>query len=229
MNEMFEKTLVITPHLDDETIGAGGTIHRVLESGNSVKVVVVGTPSEFYSVHQGGIVDTNERYVSFRKAMSILGVDDIVTLEGYPEASMDTMPLLKLVSDLDKIIHDYRPTAVLFPYQSHHQDHKYVNEATVAALRPKAESRFIKLKAMYEYPYITGFNQSFIPTSKLYVTLGDEDVECKKKALNCYDSQLNRGPRDLLDKSAIMDLLRTRGREVGELNAEVFYPISISI
>lgn len=229
MNDMFERTLVITPHLDDETIGVGGTMHRILDSGSLVKVVVVGTPVSLYAQHLGEYTNVTERFASFRRAMDVIGVDDIVTLEGYNDSTMNSVPIVKLISELDKIITDYVPTAVLFPYPSHHQDHKYVSEATVASLRPRVSTNFIRLKAMYEYPYITGFNQTTIPTSKLYVKLRESDVQNKYEALNCYRTQLDRGADDILDKSAIMDLLRVRGREIGVSHAEVFYPLSISI
>lgn len=229
MNDMFDRTLIITPHLDDETIGAGGTMHRIISNGGMVKVVVVGTPVSLYAPHRGEYTDVNERYQSLRKAMDTLGVDNIKYLEGYPDTTMHTVPIGRLINELDNIIYDFEPTAVLFPYPSHHQDHKYVSEATVASLRPRVSINFVKLKAMYEYPYVTGFNQIMLPTSKLYVDLDEEDVKCKMKALSCYDSQLDRDPNDILDKSAIRDLLRVRGREVGVSYAEVFYPLSISV
>ena len=38
----FKKTLVIAPHLDDETIALGGTIKKLSKSKINVNVIIVG-------------------------------------------------------------------------------------------------------------------------------------------------------------------------------------------
>ena len=39
--EFPKRALVIAPHPDDETLGAGGTIARLVENGTDVSVLVV--------------------------------------------------------------------------------------------------------------------------------------------------------------------------------------------
>jgi len=229
MKDIFERTLVITPHLDDETIGCGGTIAKIVGEGCNVKIVLATEPVGFRSAHLGCDVDPSERFESFFNAMKLLGVprENLVLLRGFEESRTDEKPIVEMITFFDILISDYKPTAVLFPYSSHHQDHRYVNQAVTASLRPKVSSNFIRLKAMYEYPYITGWNDSFIPSSKIYIELTREIMSKKSRALDCYDSQLNRDPRDLLDKSSILSLASVRGHEIGVDYAEVLYPMSI--
>ena len=42
MSFNFKKTLVIAPHLDDETIAVGGTIKKLSKAKMQVHVIIVG-------------------------------------------------------------------------------------------------------------------------------------------------------------------------------------------
>ena len=42
MNINFKETLVIAPHLDDETIALGGTIMKISKAKMQVNVIIVG-------------------------------------------------------------------------------------------------------------------------------------------------------------------------------------------
>ena len=42
MSSMFGKSLVIAPHLDDETIAMGGTIKKIIKSKLDIYVIIVG-------------------------------------------------------------------------------------------------------------------------------------------------------------------------------------------
>lgn len=227
---MFSRTLIITPHFDDETIGCGGTIHQLMRSpSNKVKVVVVATNRDVYNYSAGRVVTNDERYLESTRALKVLGLTskDLVQLSGFEDGKLDRCDKKALVTQLDKIIREFRPTAVLFPYSSHHQDHQAVYSASIAALRPTVDTNFIRFKAAYEYPYVTSYSSNINQSSKVYFQLTDEDIEKKEEALRSYDSQLNRDDRDILSVPSILTLARVRGTEIGQRYAEAFYPISV--
>lgn len=231
-DSIFDRTLVISPHLDDETIGCGGTISRLRREGKEVYVLIATAPIVFTAPHLHTEVDTLERVDSFNNAMDILSVDEGHRLKldkRYDEGHLDTYPIMEIITSLDRVITEVKPTAVLFPYSSHHQDHQILNQASIAALRPKVSSNFIKLKAMYEYPYITGWNSAVTQSSRIYISLDGQDFNTKKLALKAYASQLNRDPRDPINISSIMSLMEMRGHEVGTNLAESLYPITLTI
>lgn len=230
--DLFERTLIITPHFDDETIGCGGLMSSLAAKGNSqVRVVVVATNNNVYNYNVQRVVTNDERKMESFNALVKLGLtpDSLIQLEGFEDGKLDICDRKSLVTQLDQHIREFKPTAVLFPYSSHHQDHQAVYQASISALRPTVATNFIKLKAMYEYPYVTSWSSTVNPNSKLYYPLSNEDIARKEEALRAYRSQLVRDPRDILDVSSIINLAKTRGTEIGYDYAEAFYPMTIVV
>lgn len=230
--DLFKRTLIITPHFDDETIGCGGLMSSLANKKSSkVRVVVVATNKATYNYNVERIVSNDERKRESIRALYELGLSEesLIQLEGFEDGKLDICNRMSLVTQLDRQIRDFEPTAVLFPYSSHHQDHQAVYQASISALRPTVATNFIKLKAMYEYPYITSWSSTVNPDSKLYYPLSEEDIGRKKNALRAYKSQLVRDPRDILDVSSIITLAKVRGTEIGHDYAEAFYPMTIVV
>lgn len=234
MRELFDRTLILAPHCDDETIGCGGLIHKLIRKNQFSKIlVVVVARSEGMNLATNRCVSFQERMFEMKNALLELGGDIEVALlpesEGYSynDGELDIIPKKVYITEVDKLINNFEPSAVLFPYASHHQDHKLVNEVALASLRPSFNTNFIKLKAMYEYPYYDGWNANRVDLTKLYIDLDESDLEAKSAALECYQSQVKRNELDPLDQSTILDLAKVRGREISTLYAEVLYPLSI--
>lgn len=228
---MFKRTMVITPHFDDEVIGCGGLMGSLSrEPGTSLRVVVVATHLETFNYNVQRVVSNAERKSESMTALERLGWNPkrvLIQLRGFLDGKLDLCDRKSLVTQLDQQIREFRPTAVLFPYSSHHQDHQAVYKASLAALRPTVDTNFIKLKAMYEYPYVNSWSSNLNLNSKLYYPLDDAAMEMKKNALSAYVSQLVRDPRDILDISSICKLAEVRGIEIGHKYAEAFYPMTI--
>jgi LmbE family N-acetylglucosaminyl deacetylase len=235
MIDLFDKTLILTPHCDDETIGCGGLIHRLSRTNPDAEIlIVVFARSESFSSTNKRLVKFEERNSEMHNAILELGGNIQIMFmhekKGYHynDGELDLVPKNVYINEVDRIINKFKPSAVLFPYASHHQDHKLVNEVALAALRPSFDTNFIKIKAMYEYPYYDSWNVNKIDLSKLYVVLDETDIKAKSAALECYKSQVHRNELDPLDQSAILDLAKVRGREVSTAYAEVFYPLAIT-
>lgn len=230
---MFSRTMIITPHFDDETIGCGGLMSSLSkDKNNQIKVVVVATNKNTYNYNVNRVVSNEERMEESIAALSKLGVDreSLIQLKGFEDGRLDRCDRKSLVTDLDRVIREFKPTAVLFPYSSHHQDHQAVYQASISALRPTVGTNFIKLRAAYEYPYITtSWNNNIQSVGKFYYLLDDDDIKRKREALSQYKTQLVRDPRDILDVSSIINLAKVRGTEIGHYWAEVFYPINVIV
>lgn len=231
MENLFRRTLIITPHFDDETIGCGGLMSNLAtDERNKIRVVVVATNKDTYNYNVDRRVSNEERKEESIAALSKLGVSEksLVQLNGFEDGRLDMCDRKSLVTKLDEQIRYFEPTAVLFPYSSHHQDHQAVYQASIAALRPTVDTNFIRFKGAYEYPYITtSWNSSMSSDSKVYYPLDSVHVLRKEEALKEYKSQLNRDSRDILSIPSIMNLAKVRGTEIGYNYAEAFYPISI--
>lgn len=210
INDTFDRTLIIAPHADDEVIGCGGIIRRLIKSGCSVSVIIV-TVGDIRFYHSNKVVTQQERTNEFFRAMESLGVTDYKILIGGYDGELDTLPIKDVVSVLDRSLIEYKPSAVLIPYPSFHQDHKVVFDASFAALRPSPITDQIKLIAVYEYPFIHWELEDKVRGGSFYVCIDDE-IEDKLKAFDHYESQI-RNNKCLITPEAITLWARRRGLE----------------
>jgi N-acetylglucosamine malate deacetylase 1 len=122
--------LVLAPHMDDEVIGPGGTIVRHVQAKTSVTFVymtdgMAGEPDAPATLNQ-------ERKSESRKAAEIVGVTDLVFLDG-PDGSLDDTP--ETVTALALIISDRRPAIIYVPgLTDYHVDHWATNRILRKAL-----------------------------------------------------------------------------------------------
>ena len=95
-----ERLLVVSPHPDDETLGAGGLVQRVLARGGSVDVALVTAGDGYVEavVHETGLLRPRpaqfvaygeRRLLEARAALHALG-DDRIKLEflGFPDGGL---------------------------------------------------------------------------------------------------------------------------------------------
>lgn len=185
--------------------------------GNDVRVVVVAAGDvQFY--HAGRVITARERAAELASALSVLKVADYRILFNA-ESYMDTMPLRDVVTAIENEISLYKPTMVLLPYPSFHQDHKVVFEACFAALRPSPEA-IVPFVAMYEYPFVA-WNYEHLNGGKTYVDITDY-MELKVKALLQHSSQVRQG-RHLISPDTIVQWAANRGLEISTPYAELYH------
>lgn len=212
------KILVIAPHADDEILGVGGTIAKYVEEGHQVDVcvVTVGTTPMF----------SEEVIKGIRKealaAHSLLGVSRSIFLE-LPAVKLSEVPKYEINAKISKVVAEVEPDIVYIPhFGDMHLDHYLVAQASMVAVRPINGS---KIKKVYSYETLSESEwntphamNSFIPNT--YVSISNQ-LESKKKAMECYQSQLYSfpHPRSL---EAIEALARLRGSTVGVEAAEAF-------
>ncbi len=122
-----KRVLVIAPHPDDETIGAGGVIQAAISQGSEVKVVIVTngdgqllaplaldrkvlpTPVDYV---QGG----EERQRESLAALQRLGVpNESVIFLSYPDHYLETMWLSDWKEEIPVLVRDTRVTKSPYP------------------------------------------------------------------------------------------------------------------
>lgn len=217
---LLKKTLIISPHADDEVLGCGGLMHRLRDTGAEVHVLIAVTADSFLW-HHGGVVSGETRREETRRACASLGVCGCHVHFLYEEGDgrLDTVPQQELVMALDLMLRKLQPTAVLLPYPSFHQDHRALFQASFAALRPREEGT-VSFVAMYEYPNIV-WQYDQLPGGDWYLRLDEEAVEAKVDAMRQHESQIRDG-RHMISPDSIRTWARYRGMEVGVPAAERF-------
>lgn len=218
---MNRRLMVLAPHCDDAEIGCGGYIARTIADGGEV-FSVVATASDQKFLHLGRTVTCLERREEFAAACESLGVQKHTILALGYEAELHLYSMGRLVQQIDGLMADWRPTEVLIPLPSSHQDHAYMYQAGLAACRPTQSKSFISLVAAYEYPS-TGWGpggESSPSAGGMYVDISGY-LHAKLSALNCYVTQMRNG-NALISTDGVEVLARLRGIEAGFTYAELF-------
>jgi len=158
------RALVLSPHIDDDVIGAGGTLRKHVLSGDNVKVVYFADC-------------TPERIKEAGEAAKIIGISDLEFL-GYESKKL--LEYRDLSGRLSSIIEDFRPDIVYLPSPfDRHNDHLSVNHL-LAELHKKY--RYGLTVCAYEVW------TTLVPNLIMDIT---DVVEDKRKALSMYKSQLS--------------------------------------
>ena len=212
-----ERILVVSPHADDELLGAGGTLMRAIDAGATVKMVLVAC-SDIVMESAGGVVSGETRRMEFERSAMELSTEP-PSIFGLLDSRLDTYPIAEIVSMLDREIRSFRPTVALIPSRSYHQDHRVVSDASVAALRP-TRSYSVPVVMMYEVPTGTwgpSIRRDVHVDVSMYI---DRKIELYK---NVYMSQSSSGgSRGKLSPEWVYGHAVARGAEVGVMCAECF-------
>lgn len=215
---MKKRILVIAPHPDDETLGAGGTMAKHARQGDAVSVL-------FVSGHLPPLYprDAYETTVEeARRALEILGVADSHFLE-IPATMIASEPVNVLNAKIGAIIRQVSPQIVLCPFPDRHIDHRVVFDSVMVETRPIGDAREIEIIAAYETLSGTHWNAphmepNFIPN---WVVDVSAEMDRKIRALKCYASQIPPSP-GARSVEAVEALARFRGTQSGVGFGEAF-------
>lgn len=217
----MKKVLVIAPHPDDETLGAGGTIRKFADAGCEVSIVTVAAhmpPLYTEEVHQTTVRES-------KAAQAVLGVKKSVFLD-KPAVLLGDIPIAEFNSLILTQVNEIAPDILLMPYYDRHIDHRMIFEACLVAARPVGVGKGISLVAAYETISETHWNAphiepNFTPNFCVDIT---EQIDKKIEAMNCFASQLHPfpGPRSV---EALKALALFRGSQAGYGYAEGFQVI----
>lgn len=208
------RVLVISPHPDDETIGAGGTIARHVAEGDEVSLCIV---TQGYSPPwPEGIVETARRQVE--AAGKVLGIKETIFL-GFPTVKLNTVPNTELTSAVQKTVDETKPEVVYTSWASDvNQDHRIVFDATLVATRPLPGSTVRRLLC-YETGYASRYGQlPFAPN--VFVDI-EAFLDKKLEAMKCYETELREPPHPR-SLAGLELIARERGLSVGLKAAECF-------
>jgi LmbE family N-acetylglucosaminyl deacetylase len=157
------RVLVLSPHIDDDVIGAGGSLRKHVRQGDQVKVLYFADC-------------TKERIREAKESAKVLGFSDLEFL-GYESKKL--LESSGLTDRLLTIINDYRPDIVYLPSLfDRHNDHLAVNHL-LAVVHKEFHCAF----TVCAYEVWT----PMVPNLIIDIT---SMVAEKKEALSHYKSQL---------------------------------------
>lgn len=213
--------LVVVAHPDDEVLGAGATIHKLIKNKNQVAVATMAN-------HAAARRDVSDTLTDDQtKAMGLLGVERVYAAD-FPNIKMNTVPHLELVQFIEKCIEDFQAEAII----THHPadtniDHAMTSGAAQAAARlfqrkggvPRLrEFWYMEVPSSTEWSLDSSENR-FMPN--VYVEIGKDGIERKIEALAIYKGVMRPYPHPRSNES-LKGLAAYRGSQAGIQYAECF-------
>lgn len=213
--------LVVVAHPDDEVLGAGATINKLIKEGNRVAVAIMVSQAAARKDLSSTLTEDE------RKALSIIGVEKTYHAN-FPNIKMNTVPHLELVQFIEKCIEDWNADAIITHHPSDtNNDHVQTSYAVQAASRlfqrrdnlPELkELIYMEVPSSTEWSFDTSANR-FSPN--YFVEIGKEGVDLKIKALSAYKGVMRPYPHPRSNE-ALEGLAAYRGVQAGCNYAEAF-------
>lgn len=213
--------LVVVAHPDDEVLGAGATIHKLISDGHKVAVAIMVSQAAARKDLSSTLSDDE------REALSIVGVEKTYHAS-FPNIKMNNVPHLELVQFVESCIEDWKADAIITHHPSDtNNDHVQTSYAVQAASRlfqrkedipPLKELLYMEVPSSTEWSFDISSNR-FCPN--YFVEIGRNGIELKIKALSAYKGVMRAYPHPRSNE-ALEGLAAYRGAQAGCNYAEAF-------
>lgn len=219
----MKKVLVIAAHPDDEVLGMGGTIAKLVKDGNTVDILIVtdGSSSQYRdSDHLAEIIEAKKKET--RNCADILGVRDIYYGE-LPDMKLDTTPHIRINQIIEDVIDKVQPDIVFTHFWGDvNRDHQEVYKSTLVTVRP-VMGQVVKELYCYRVPSSTEWTPNKADTMFMpnYFVNIEQFAEQKYKAFACYSKELRDYPHPR-SVQYLRENDKVVGLRVGMLAAEEF-------
>ncbi len=217
------KYLVVAAHPDDEVLGAGASLYKLIKAGNEADICIMCGEVTARALKP----DDDEFKADMKKSFDIIGFKNEYFAD-FPNIKMNNVDHLKLVQFIESAIIKSQPDVII----THHpgdvnNDHYQTALACQAAIRifqrrsdvkPLSELWYMEVPSSTEWCVNSAVNK-FDPN--LFTEVGEDGVEMKIKALAAYKGVMRDYPHPR-STEALKGLAAYRGSQSGCNYAEAF-------
>jgi len=192
---MKNKILIVSAHPDDEVLGCGGTVARLVKEGYQAYTLILGegiTSRDENRDRAKRETEIQKLKNQAEKANKIIGVEEVFMYD-FPDNRFDTVPFLDIVKVIEKIKNDIKPKIIFTHYEKDlNVDHQITYKAVITATRPVVGE---PVKEIYSFEILSStewnFPLSFSPDVFFDIT---KTLKYKLKAIEIYKSELKKIP-----------------------------------
>ena len=234
MNFKKKKILIIAAHPDDELLGLGATMHKLINEKESiVRVIILGEGITSRSDKRDPKKWTEElkrHRENIEEARKSIGYES-VGIYDFPDNRFDTVALLDIIKVIEKEKEIFKPEIIF----THHGgdvniDHQRTFEAVITATRPMVDEK-VHTVITFETPSGTEWISSSDPrkfTPNLFIEVSEENIEAKINGMESYEFEKRKYPHPR-SPEALKILAQCRGVIVGKRFAEAFTIIRLIV
>lgn len=213
----MKKILVVSPHPDDETLGAGGTLFKFKKQGHKIFWLNFTNINEEYGYPQ---VDAERRLAEIKKVKEMYSFDGFFDL-GLKPCFVSEYPRTDLVEKVKNVLGKVKPEVIILPFKNDpHSDHRTIFEVIYSCSKI-FRAPFVKEILMMEVLSETEFSSSdngFVPN---YFVDISAYLDKKISIMQNYKKELQEHPFPR-SASNIRALATYRGATAGCQFAESF-------
>ena len=222
-----KKIMVVVAHPDDELLGLGATMHKLIKQFNvKSHVVILGEGITSRSDTRDTTKWGEELLIhkkNIENAQKAIGYHSVSTYD-FPDNRFDTVALLDIVKVIEKEKMEFLPDVIF----THHGgdlniDHQRSFEAVITACRPMAHET-VKSIITFETASGTEWRASTDPhhfSPNLFVSVSAKDLEAKIRGMECYEFESRKFPHPRSPEALRIQSQRW-GVAVGTDNVEAF-------
>jgi LmbE family N-acetylglucosaminyl deacetylase len=184
----MEKILVVAPHPDDETLGAGGYILKQKKAGNEVYILNMTNMKKEYGYKEERITKRN---TEIEKMVERFNLDGFYNLNLCP-TGLDSYLEVEVIKKIAEVINKIKPTTMILPYQHDvHSDHRITFNLCYSCTK-SFRFPFIKKIMMMEILSETEFSvKLFKPNYFVDIT---EFLDEKIEIVSIFKSEMSQHP-----------------------------------
>lgn len=207
------KVTILAAHADDETLGAGGLIPRLIKNGHEITLVLAS--DGHIKARQEGLKNLSD----FEKAVEFLRIHQVEYL-GFEDQHFDKYPIAEIANKAAKASRD--PDLIISHINSDlNKDHRIISDVAKIIGRPK--NKPVSILGM-EIGNTSAWNANHL-SPDLYIDISDT-IASKLKAFSFYLNEIRDFPYPYSLKG-IEVLAQFRGMEAGCLFAEAYQVIRL--
>ena len=222
-----KRILCVVAHPDDEVLGLGGTINRLIRDYNcEIRSVILGegitSRSEERDVNLWEKeLETHRKNI--RQANDVIGYQS-TGIYDFPDNRFDAVSLLDIIKVIEKEKKQFRPDVIF----THHGgdvniDHQRTFEAVITACRPMKHE---KVKTIITFETMSGTEwrastdpKHFVPN--FFVEISADNLKAKTIAMDSYEFEKREYPHPR-SPEALKIRAQMWGVSVGMLMCEAF-------
>lgn len=226
--------MIVVAHPDDELLGLGAAMHKIIKRYNVVtRVVILGEGITSRAEVRNTTLweqELKKHRENIEKARQCIGYHG-VSIYQLPDNRFDSVDLLDIIKIIETEKQKFNPDIIF----THHGgdlniDHRLTFESVITATRPMRDEQ-VKMIVAFETPSGTEWQastcpQPFIPD--MYIEVSEDDVDAKLLGMRQYEFEIREYPHPRSVESLRIKL-QSRGMEVGCKYAEAFNIVRLNI
>lgn len=193
----MEKILVVAAHPDDEIIGVGGTVRKLVNEGKEAYCIILaeGMTSRTQEMQNELNHSPAELKKDAERAAEIIGYRWVKTFN-LPDNSMDSVARLNIIHLIESTINEIKPDTVFTHFGGDlNIDHQITFESVLTACRPMKGT---SVKQLFCFETLSSTEWSFgnikNAFSPNYFYDISDTLEDKCNAMLVYESELREYP-----------------------------------